>query len=391
MNHPKNYQEERSLKITNFILYIFSLLYLCSGIFALELDPAKFMDVDEIKPGMKGIGKTVFQGTKVEEFQIEVLNVDRNFIGPKNDIIWVMCSGGPLEETGVISGMSGSPVYINGKLIGAIAYRVGSFPKRPIAGVTPIASMLKIFESEKSDTSTSKSSALYPESSLLTSDIQNPEPDIQYPETNITPIQMPVVMSGFHPNVMADIAPFMKKLNMFPVQGGGSPAVETMEANMEPGSTVCIELVKGDAGAYASGTLTYMEGDKILALGHPMMDGMGKLDLPLSLGYVGLLIPSMMASSKRASPIKSIGSLTYDALTGIAGTIGKQSEFIPVKIRIKSPHGGQAQEYNFEVVKNKFLAPSYVFASALNSIYIAEKSTGEYTIQAHWEIKLKDR
>gem|GEM_PF-5884778 len=127
------------MKTLTILLCIFTCL--CSATLAGELDPDKFMSIDEIKPGMKGIGKTVFEGTKIDEFQVEVLDVVKNAVGPKCDIIWVLCSGGPLEETGVLSGMSGSPVYIDGKLIGAVAYRLGQFAKQPIAGVTPIASM----------------------------------------------------------------------------------------------------------------------------------------------------------------------------------------------------------------------------------------------------------
>ena len=137
------------MKTLTILLCIFTCL--CSATLAGELDPDKFMSIDEIKPGMKGIGKTVFEGTKIDEFQVEVLDVVKNAVGPKCDIIWVLCSGGPLEETGVLSGMSGSPVYIDGKLIGAVAYRLGQFAKQPIAGVTPIASMLRMLEDQTSN------------------------------------------------------------------------------------------------------------------------------------------------------------------------------------------------------------------------------------------------
>ena len=139
------------------LLCIFTLMFLYSAAHAVELDTDKFMPVDEIKPGMKGVGKTVFEGAKIEEFQVEVLEVVKNAVGPKGDIIWVLCSGGPLEETGVLSGMSGSPVYIDGRLIGALAYRLGSFAKRPLAGVTPIADMLAMFEKEEKTGSTGHS------------------------------------------------------------------------------------------------------------------------------------------------------------------------------------------------------------------------------------------
>ena len=147
------------------MLCAFILIYLGSAAFALEMDLDKFMPVDEIKPGMRGIGKTVFEGTRIEEFQVEILSVDKNGNGPKSDIIWALCSGDPLDETGILRGMSGSPIYINGRLIGAVAYAF-SFIKKPIAGVTPIVDMLGIFEDEQNASPTEHSELtdmLFPE------------------------------------------------------------------------------------------------------------------------------------------------------------------------------------------------------------------------------------
>lgn len=378
------------MKILAFLICIFSLAFLCSITFAFELDPLKFMTVDEIKPGMKGIGKTVFEGTKVDEFQVEILYVDKNGIGPKSDIIWALCTGGPLEETGVMNGMSGSPVYIDGRLIGAVAYRMGSFQKRPIAGITPIAEMLSIFDSEKSDVSQPMSNAQNSIPDLLASNTENPTSNIQNPISNITPIQTPVMMSGFHSKAINDITPFLNGIGMFPVQGGGSSySPESKDVSLEPGSVIGVEFVKGDMSVFGSGTLTYMDGDKILAFGHPML-GVGKVELPIASGNVGFLFPSMMGSLKYASPAKTVGSMAYDSQTGIMGIIGKQPEFIPVKIRVNSLRNNRTQEYNFEVAKNRLFAPTYIFAAALSAIYIAEKSDGDYTMRSHWEINLKN-
>lgn len=373
------------------VLLFVILSYLCSFSFAIDLDTTKFMPIDQIKPGMKGIGKTVFSGTKIEEFQIEVLDIAKNAIGPKTDIIWVMCSGGPLEETGVISGMSGSPVYIDGKLIGAIAYRVGSFSKKPIAGITPIANMLEIIENSEEESS----------SKIATSELEFPFPSRKSEKlkerlslnslsenyASFMPIQTPVMMGGFSSETIEYIAPTLKELGMIPIQGGGvSVSSESEDVSLEPGAVVGIELVRGDLVAYASGTLTYVDGNKVLAFGHPM-SGMGKTSLPFSIGKISILVPSMMASSKQGSPVRTIGTLTEDSQYGIMSIIGKQPEFIPMKIKFHSPT--RTQEYNFEIAKHRLYAPTFIFSIVLDTISSAGKSVGDYTIKTHSEISIK--
>ena len=358
--------------------------------FALELDTSKFMPVDEIKPGMKGIGKTVFEGTRIDEFQVEVLDVTSNPIGLIGKIIWVECSGGPLAETGVLGGMSGSPVYIDGRLIGAVAYRSsGSFVKRPIAGVTPIASMLSILEKADLDTQHSMLDARYTEaiSSLLAyapgSSIEYPASSIQDSTTSVAPIQVPVVVSGFHPRTIEDMTPVFRKLGMVPVQGGGAASRDdSAEVSMEPGAVVGVQYVKGDASSFGYGTVTYTQGDRVLAFGHPM-SGMGKTSLPMAGGRVSFLVPSMLSSSKSAVSSKTVGALAYDSEYGIMGVIGKQPEFIPMKVRVNS------REYNFEIAEHRSYSSLYVFMVALSTIYSTEKATGDYTMRTHSEIKLK--
>jgi len=396
------------LKTLTILLCIFTCL--CSATLAGELDPDKFMSIDEIKPGMKGIGKTVFEGTKIDEFQVEVLDVVKNAVGPKCDIIWVLCSGGPLEETGVLSGMSGSPVYIDGKLIGAVAYRLGQFAKQPIAGVTPIASMLRMLENQTSNVKNQEVDAGYsirPSKSLKSSksfhdfdDLMAQRelctPGIQYPASSIrdnpaslVPIQTPVMMAGFHPRAINEISPVLKEFGMIPVQGSGtSSQVESEEVPLEPGAVLGVQYLRGDASIFAFGTLTYIHDDKILAFGHPA-PGMGKIELPMAGGRVGLLASSLMASSKYVSPARTMGTLTYDSQYGIMGVIGKQPEFIPLKIRISSQRSSQPREYNFEIAKDRLFSASFVFLTAVNTIYSAEKSMGDYTMRTHSEIDLK--
>ena len=379
------------------VLMIFFFLCLTSS--AVELDPSKFMTVDQIKPGMKGIGKTVFSGTKIEEFQIEVIDVLKNGNGPKSDIIWVLCSGGPLEETGVIQGMSGSPVYIDGKLIGAVAYMPNTlFAKRPIAGVTPIADMLGIIENSEKGGATrqgmmdefdipfpleNQSDSVEKQSEMKLGGIGN-----NSPASLLEPILTPVMMGGFSPKTIEYISPILKKFGMIPLQGGGTSAQnEPNDVKIEPGSVVGIQFVKGDADAYASGTITYVDGDKVLAFGHPMY-GMGKTNLPVAVGKISLLFPSMLVSSKYGSPVRIIGTLTRDDMYGILTDLTKQPEFIPMKIRIIKGDN-QTQEFNFEIAKDRLFAPSFILSTALDTIQIATQQVGDYTMRTHSEISIK--
>lgn len=361
--------------------------FLCSAVMAIDLDPTKFMTIDQIKPGMKGIGKTVFTGTKIEEFQIEILEVEKNFAAPKSDVIWVLCSGGPIDEAGVISGMSGSPVYIDGKLIGAIAYRPGSFLKRPIAGVTPIAQMLKIMEESEKDNSVGYGAMQDFDFPFLAKSDNETLQDVGSTIRSMEPIGIPITMGGFSQDTINYLSPMLKRFNMTPVQGGGVSAQSNMEdVKLEPGAVIVVEFVRGDTSAYGSGTITYVDGNKFLAFGHPMF-GMGKTSLPASIGRVTVLIPSMLASTKQASPVKTIGTITDDSTHGILIDITKQASFIPVKVQIKSQNG--IQEYNFEVVNHKLFAPTFIASAVYDIISTATKAMGDYTMKTHSEISIK--
>jgi hypothetical protein len=373
---------------------------LCLISSAIELDPNKFMTVDQIKPGMKGIGKTVFSGTKIEEFQIEVINVLKNGNGPKSDIIWVMCSGGPLGETGVMRGMSGSPVYIDGKLIGAVAYMQGEFAKQPIAGVTPIADMLGIIKNSESGGSAKQgtmyeSDIPFPFNNQLNSGEKQNEMKLNSIENSsseslMKPIQMPIMMSGFNPKTVEYMSSILKKYGMIPIQGGGtSTQNEPNDVKVEPGSVIVIQFVKGDVDMSGSGTITYVDGNKVLAFGHPMY-GMGKINLPVSVGKISLLFPSVMVSSKLGTPVRMIGTLTQDTPFGVLTDLTKQPEFIPMKVRVKSQGNDQIQEYNYEIAKSRIFSPTLILSTALDTILSSTKTMGDYTMKTHSEISMKE-
>jgi len=382
------------LKSKSFVLLIMLVVYTHSLAFAVDLDPEKFMTTDKIKPGMKGIGKTVFSGTKVEEFQIEVLDILKNGLGPKSDVIWVLCSGGPLAETGVMQGMSGSPIYIDNKLVGAVAYTF-SYSKKPIAGITPIADMLSIIG--KDSNVKSKDIGMIDDLDILfpNSEFANEDKDKQWKFDNsesntlgYEKIQNPIMMSGFSTKTIEYISPMLKKYGMTPIQGGGGGSRGNLEdIKIEPGSVIGIQFVRGDYNAFGYGTVTYIDEKNILAFGHPM-SGLGPIELPASIGEVNILRPSLVISSKLASPVKTVGTLTYDSQYGIMINTEKQPEYIPMKIKIRT-QGNNYQEFNFEILKNKLFAPSFIASTAMDVVLVATKQVGDYTMKTHAEANIK--
>lgn len=335
----------------------------------------EFMGVEDIRAGMKGVGKTVFSGTKVEEFDVEILGVLKRAI-VKGDIILAKLSGGPLKETGVISGMSGSPIYIRGKLIGAVAYRWGAFAKESICGITPISEMMTVFAEGASSMG---------ESSQELSHITVPHREGLEPfwGGTLVPIGSPLHISGFDERTIRHIQPFFERFNLIPVLGGEHPG-EGLEENppFEPGSCLGIQIMTGDANLTAMGTLTYTDGDRILGFGHPMFYT-GSTQLPVTGGWVHSLLPSQWASFKITSPTQVLGTIEEDRRAGIAGTLGRGPELLPLNLII------DGEPYSFRLVKERSLIPSLVGWATFNSILSSARLLGDLTASTVLEIQLE--
>lgn len=336
------------------------------------LDKTKFMPVEELVPGMKGIGKTVFSGDKPEEFQVEILGVLEK-VWPQRNLILAKLSGGPLEKTGVISGMSGSPIYIEGKLIGALAYS-WAFSKEPIALLTPIEDMLKI-EGEKG-----KGGVTVPLK--------------EYRGRKLRTLPTPLVFSGLDSRVIAEMEPLFASFELFPVQGG-SRGEKNSPSKLEPGSALAVQLVRGDVDISAIGTVTHIEGKKIFAFGHPFLF-YGKVDFPLTSGYVHSLFPSHYLSFKISSSMgKPLGRIKQDRRSGIFGEIGEAPQLLPLKVRIDTPalRGREGKkktrEYNFEIVRHRLLTPVFLRLLALNSLLVSQSQIEDSTMKIRSEIYLR--
>ncbi len=338
-----------------------------------------YMSVDEVQRGMVGIGRTVFQGTRIDTFQVETLGVLRNVFGPRSDIILARLSGGPLEETGVISGMSGSPVYIDGKLIGAVAYSFGAFAKEPIAGITPIAEMIGVLNrpSAPPDAASSLGFWLGEESVSLDS------PGLEMGE--LKPVATPLVMSGFVPRVVAELREELLPLGLLPVQGGGGADPSLPSAPFEPGAALGVQLIRGDFSVTGIGTLTYREGDRVVGFGHPMLFG-GSTAMPMTAAYIHQVLPSQYLSFKLGTASRPMGLIVQDRAPGIAGIVGREAEMIPTQIEIRS--SGNQETFRMEVLRNRDFGPLLLRMAVTSALISAEKLMGETTVRTRTRIAL---
>ena len=375
---------------------------------------SKFMSVDEVHPGMKGIARTVFQGTKIDEFDVELLGVLKNF-APKQDMILARLSGGPLSHTGVIAGMSGSPVYVDGKLLGAVAF---SFPfaTEPIAGIQPIQQMLSLLD-QKGSLGTppqrassggfpAESPTAFVYSQFRKLEAGTPLYQLMLPQSllasspfgtaaspaSMTRIQTPLFVSGASEAALQQFAPLFSAFGFAPVQGGGSGSAAASAAgpaNIEPGSSINVELIRGDISWSANGTVTYVDGNKIYAFGHPNLTA-GPTDVPMSAGYVISLLPNLQNSFKLAVPLNVVGAFQQDRSTGIAGTLGATSKMIPVSVSVKSSLN-TTNRYNFEVASDRFLTAPLLNFIVFNAITASERALGEMTLSVSGQIHLKNQ
>ena len=376
------------------------------------------MGIDEIRPGMVGIGRTVFDGTKVEEFKANIIGVLENVIGTHRNLILAKLEGGPLAHTGVIAGMSGSPVYVDGKLIGAVSYALGSFSKEPIAGITPIAEMT---------TSTSFNSDVRPPGARV---------KVEYPLTQeslaaafrkalnwnrpfaerptdaqltgvsavaglgggqigtlLRPIATPLVMSGFEPDLASFLGSAFGELGFVPTGGSAGvtrPGEAKYEGPLKPGDAVGVMLVGGDLQLGGTGTVTHLDGDRVYAFGHPMYN-LGPIEFPMTRAYVYTVLPSLFSSMKLSTTGEIIGTVVQDRATAIAGRLGAGPRMIPITISLESGRY-PTQTFNFKVVNDQLFGPLMTYASILNTLGSYERQYGSasYTVRGSATVRKHD-
>lgn len=326
----------------------------------------EILSLTAVKPGQRGIGRTVFAGASPEDFQVEILGVLEN-IGPRQNIILARLAGGPLEKTGVMQGMSGSPVYIDGKLIGAVAL---AFPysKETIAGIRPIEEML----------------AGEPQSPAA------PRARVAAPgfgEARLTEVATPVSFSGFTARAIEHFAPEWRKMGLEPLQGvGGRAATAGRGAGraIEPGSMISVQLVTGDLSVAADGTVTMVRGDRIYAFGHRML-GVGAADMPFARSEVIALLPNLASSFKISASYETLGTITQDRNAAVTGELRRQASMIPVKIRVMG--AARRSEYAMEMVQGSILTPFLLQMALFSAIDGTERTLGSSTVSVNGRIR----
>lgn len=375
----------------------------------------EFFPLEDVRPGMKGVSRTVFRGTEPEEFGVEILGVLPGFPAPRQSAIIARLSGANVERTNVFGGMSGSPVYIDDRLVGAIAF---SFPfaKEPIAGITPIKQMIDNFARAQNpavsaplktdeprpvsftqlagtNIETNKSQlpvSIFSGATVLTPVAGAPQMSALLGQ-QLMPIATPVVFGGISNEALQLFAPQLQANNLLPVSGvGGAAAITSLAASNEktlaPGTSVSVQLVRGDFSVAASGTVTFRDGQRIYAFGHPFL-GLGAADMPMTEASVVAVIPNTANSFKLAVPGQLVGSISQDRSTGIYGQLGHAPAMIPVRINLKTSRD-RTETFNYEVTNDKFLTPLLMTLTIYNTIISTERNIGESTVSIEGKIAL---
>ncbi|MEO7540284.1 MAG: SpoIVB peptidase S55 domain-containing protein [Pyrinomonadaceae bacterium] len=370
----------------------------------------RVLPVSEVREGMKGTARTVFRGNVPEEFNVEILGVIPNWIGPKQDIIIGKLSGTLAERTFVFAGMSGSPVYIDGKLVGAISY---SFPfaKEPICGITPFEQMTSVTDQAPVPKIASAGATTFSYAELLSN---NWRPNFNDANTvaaplasgfssdsrlmavagqTFVPIATPLTFSGISQQTLDIFSPDLTRMGILPVAaaGGGDTGIRPMKTATDKtllgGDSVVVHLARGDIQIAAAGTVTHRDGEKIYAFGHPFFS-LGSTDLPMSESHVITVVPNANNSFKLAVPDDTVGAMTQDRATAIYGKLGQAPRMLPVNVRLRTSRG-RTEEINFESALDPLLTPLIVNAGVANVLGASERGVGDSMIELTGEIRVK--
>jgi SpoIVB peptidase S55 len=351
--------------------------------------------VSQIHAGMRGVAYTVFEGVKPESMEVEVLGVLRNVNGPKGDIILVRLHGQKVEYTGVVAGMSGSPVYLDGKLAGALAFRIGEFSKEPIAGITPIADMLEISALDRSPAE--ETSAVKPSISPVAGKTSSPGENSVLPGSAqdsagkdfanyLRPIETPLVFNGFSEQAIHLFAGQFASAGIVPVMGAGSVSDDKQPEPLEAGSAVSAVLVRGDMDIEATCTVTYVDAQRLLACGHPLLQ-FGSVDLPMNKAEVLATLASPLNAFKIINTTEPVGTFVQDRHTGIMGVFDRQPEMIPVTLSIHSSTG--VKQFKYEVLNNPKLTPVALMVTVFNALHGVNEFGEEITYRLSGSIGVK--
>jgi hypothetical protein len=364
--------------------------------------------VDDLRPGMVAIGRTVFEGDRLDEFTVHILGVLRNVIGPSRNLILARLEGGPLANTGVIAGMSGSPVYIDGRLLGAVSYSLGQFSKEPIAGITPIGEMVDAatlpatrrqaarvelpmpLTPEALRTSLRQAFAWVRPFAESPADVQVLTGGSLTPGIGalLRPIATPITIGGFEPGVADPVVAAFRDQGFLPVMAGGAQAAaERVTTPLRPGDPIGVALMSGDLELGATGTVTDVVGDRVYAFGHPFYN-LGPTAFPMTRAHVHVVLPSLLSSMKIASTGDVIGTISQDRATTIAGTLGRGPATIPITLNLASERGTK-RTFRMAMVNDQLFTPLLAYLSILNTLTSYERQNGvaSYAVKGTARVK----
>jgi hypothetical protein len=364
----------------------------------------KFFPLEDIRPGLKGHGMSVFQGSKPERFEVEILGLVDGMANPKQSIIIARLGGPLVERTSVFQGMSGSPVYIDGKLVGAVAYAF-PFSKEPLAGIQPIKYMIEVFEQGGEQEAPSRARISFNTLTSQAATSQLPAPTstqinaraaassalIPYIGQTIVPIATPVTFAGVPQSVIDMFGEELKRAGITAVAGigGGSkltPMAPIDDNTLTGGSSVSAALVRGDFSIDAAGTVTYRDGERIYAFGHPFLTS-GQTSWPMTENNVVTVVPNLNNSFKISVSTNMVGSVSQDRSTGIYGKLGEKPSMIPVKLNVYTSRN-KVETYKYEMVSDPFLTPLLMRIAMSSAIFATERQVGNQTLKIGGRIEI---
>src|ERR1700730_11036819 len=346
----------------------------------------EILPLDQVRAGMQGYAYTIFAGDQVEKFDLEVIGVMPNFLGPRQSIILVQLKGPKVERTGVVAGMSGSPVYLDGKLAGALSLKLGIFTKDPIAGVTPIEDVVR---------PPAQSGAQQFPLALDSSAVQRTATAFSLPTGSaLAPIETPLVFSGFQSATLQQFAPQIQSYGFVAAQGGTS-APRADDAHLVPGDMAGMVLVQGDASINSACTVTAVQADRVFLCGHPFLN-LGAVQLPMARSRVLTTLSSDLASTKIVNVGGSIGTITGDHLTAVTGKLGAPPPMIPLDLVVATSIG--EKKLHFDIINHPKLTPLLVAITTFNGLtqnaIYGEGTTlhlsGEVRLRGHLPVQIEN-
>jgi SpoIVB peptidase S55 len=376
-------------------LIILFLLVLFSSLSSIALAKVQIIEVEEVRPGMKGYGLTVFEGVKPVKFGVEVVSVVPNFL-LRQSIILIRCDHPVTDRAGIIGGMSGSPIYLEGKLAGALAYG-WRFNTEPIAGVTPARNMFNVLDRKVRGGPALLGGPL----SRFNAGLRRSQGSAQRvaksffnmfgaaDEERLAPARTPLTLGGFLEPARKILKEALSQFGIEPVAGGGASSDEGT-TQFEAGGAIGVQLIRGDMNATAIGTVTAVDGNNVLAFGHPMFN-MGEGFLPVTTARIHTVISSLMRSNKLGSPLNVAGSLVQDRKACIVARTDKRAKMIPVSLSISDPRSGRKDKYFVEIATHRFLTPRFLRAALLNIIVDAASDVTDVTAELTGRMKVKGR